>query len=197
MPQSTSPTQRPFRFWLRLTASVHSRLCVPRRPPARSLTAGPSPMRRPRYCRGNHSPRCQISFSCFRFSFFPPGWLIFLFQYTIPCAEKQNPAFFMVFLSFTHEKQHFMQFCLLDSPQKCYNCINRTSIFFQHPKEVFVCSLIVSLRCVFWVAPSIRGGGIEFTPSGLSAGSGVYSDRRNAHHPCRPGLCKDMAHRGW
>ena len=66
----------------------------------------------------------------------------------------------MVFLSFTHEKQHFMQFCLLDSPQKCYNCINRTSIFFQHPKEVFVCSLIGSLRCVFWVAPSIRGGGI-------------------------------------
>ena len=52
-----------------------------------------------------------------------------------------------------------MQFCLLDSPQKCYNCINRTSIFFQHPKEVFVCSLIVSLRCVFWVAPSILGGG--------------------------------------
>ena len=55
-----------------------------------------------------------------------------------------------------------MQFCLLDSPQKCYNCINRTSIFFQHPKEVFVCCLIVSLRCVFWVAPSIRwGGGID------------------------------------
>ena len=53
-----------------------------------------------------------------------------------------------------------MQFCLLDSPQKCYNCINRTSIFFQHPKEVFVCCLIVSLRCVFWVAPSIRWGGI-------------------------------------
>ena len=118
-------------------------------------------MRRPRYCRGNHSPRCQISFSCFRFSFFPPGWLIFLFQYTIPCAEKQNPAFFIVFLSFTHEKQHFMQFCLLDSPQKCYNCINRTSIFFQHPKEVFVCCLIVSLRCVFWVTPYIRGGGID------------------------------------
>ena len=54
-----------------------------------------------------------------------------------------------------------MQFCLLDSPQKCYNCINRTSVFFQHPKEVFVCCLIVSLRCVFWVAPSIRGGGID------------------------------------
>ena len=54
-----------------------------------------------------------------------------------------------------------MQFCLLDSPQKCYNCINRTSIFFQHPKEVFVCCLIVSLRCVFWVAPFIRGWGID------------------------------------
>ena len=54
-----------------------------------------------------------------------------------------------------------MQFCLLDSPQKCYNCINRTSIFFQHPKEVFVCCLIVSLRCVFWDAPSIRGWGID------------------------------------
>ena len=54
-----------------------------------------------------------------------------------------------------------MQFCLLDSPQKCYNCINRTSIFFQHPKEVFVCCLIVSLRCVFWVAPSIQRGGIN------------------------------------
>ena len=67
----------------------------------------------------------------------------------------------MVFLSFTHEKQHFMQFCLLDSPQKCYNCINRTSIFFQHPKEVFVCSLLVSLRCVFWVAPLHTGGGID------------------------------------
>ena len=54
-----------------------------------------------------------------------------------------------------------MQFCLLDSPQKCYNCINRTSIFFQHPKEVFVCCLIVSLRWVFWVAPYIRGWGID------------------------------------
>ena len=84
--------------------------------------------------------------------------------------------------------------CLL--PQKCYNCINRTSIFFQHPKEVFVCCLIVSLRCVFWVGPSIRGGYL-FTPSGLSAGSSVYPDRRNAHHPCRPGLCRDMGHRKW
>ena len=35
------------------------------------------------------------------------------------------------------------------------------TISFHHPKEVFVCSLIVSLRCVFWVAPSIRGGGID------------------------------------
>ena len=35
------------------------------------------------------------------------------------------------------------------------------TISFHHSKEVFVCSLIVSLRCVFWVAPSIRGGGID------------------------------------
>ena len=34
------------------------------------------------------------------------------------------------------------------------------TISFHRSKEVFVCSLIVSLRCVFWVAPSIRGGGI-------------------------------------
>ena len=33
------------------------------------------------------------------------------------------------------------------------------SIFFQHPKEVFVCSLIVNLPCVFWVGLLIRGGG--------------------------------------
>ena len=42
--------------------------------------------------------------------------------------------------------------------------------------------------------PLHTGGGYRFTPSGLSAGSGVYSDRRNAHHPCRPGLCKDMVY---
>ena len=35
------------------------------------------------------------------------------------------------------------------------------TISFHRSKEVFVCCLIVSLRCVFWVAPSIRGGGID------------------------------------
>ena len=35
------------------------------------------------------------------------------------------------------------------------------TISFHHSKEVFVCSLIVSLRCVFWVGLSIRGGGID------------------------------------
>ena len=35
------------------------------------------------------------------------------------------------------------------------------TISFHHSKEVFVRSLIVSLRCVFWVAPSIGGGGID------------------------------------
>ena len=33
------------------------------------------------------------------------------------------------------------------------------TIYFHHSKEVFVCCLIVSLRCVFWVGLSIRGGG--------------------------------------
>ena len=33
------------------------------------------------------------------------------------------------------------------------------TICFHHSKEVFVCCLIVSLRCVFWVGLSIRGGG--------------------------------------
>ena len=35
------------------------------------------------------------------------------------------------------------------------------TISFHHSKEVFVCCLIVSLRCVFWAAPSIRGEGID------------------------------------
>ena len=35
------------------------------------------------------------------------------------------------------------------------------TISFHRSKEVFVCSLIVSLRCVFWVGPSIRGWGID------------------------------------
>ena len=39
--------------------------------------------------------------------------------------------------------------------------------------------------------------GVTIHPSGLSAGSSVYPDRRNAHHPYRPGLCRDMVHRRW
>ena len=35
------------------------------------------------------------------------------------------------------------------------------TISFHRSKEVFVCCLIVSLRCVFWVTPYIRGGGID------------------------------------
>lgn len=40
-------------------------------------------------------------------------------------------------------------------------------------------------------------GGYRFAPSGLSAGSSLYPDRRNAHHPYRPGFCRDMVHRKW
>ena len=43
----------------------------------------------------------------------------------------------------------------------------------------------------------LGGGGYRFAPSGLSAGSSVYPDRRNAHHLYRPGFCKDMVHREW
>ena len=35
------------------------------------------------------------------------------------------------------------------------------TISFHHSKEVFVCCLIVSLRCVFWVGLSIQRGGID------------------------------------
>ena len=45
--------------------------------------------------------------------------------------------------------------------------------------------------------PLHTGGGYQFAPSGLSAGSSVYPDRCNAHHLYRPGLCKDMVHRRW
>ena len=45
--------------------------------------------------------------------------------------------------------------------------------------------------------PPPYGGGYRFAPSGLSAGSSVYPDRRNAHHLYRPGFCKDMVHREW
>ena len=38
------------------------------------------------------------------------------------------------------------------------------AISFHHSKEVFVCYLIVSLRCVFWVGLSIRGGGGNDSP---------------------------------
>ncbi len=62
------------------------------------------------------------------------------------------------------------------------------TIYFHHSKEVFVCCLIVSLRCVFWVGLSIRGAAIP--PSGLSAGSGAYPDCRHAHHLDRPGFCR-------
>ena len=45
--------------------------------------------------------------------------------------------------------------------------------------------------------PPHTGGGYRFAPSGLSAGSSLYPDRRNAHHPYRPGFCRDMVHRKW
>ena len=60
-------------------------------------------------------------------------------------------------------------------PQKFYNCINRKSIFFQHSKEVFVCSLIVNLPCVFWVGLLIRGGNNSPRPASQRAAALVLT----------------------
>ena len=69
------------------------------------------------------------------------------------------------FSPFTQERGRFAQVLLIFSPQMWYIQSNLIfyglTISFHRSKEVFVCYLIVSLRCVFWVAPSIRGGGID------------------------------------
>ena len=124
-----------------------------------------------------------------------------------PALPKGEPKGILPdgFSPFTQETGRFAQVLLIFSPQMWYIQSNLIfyglTISFHRSKEVFVCCLIVSLRCVFWAAPSIRGGGggggYRFTPSGLSAGSSACPDRRNAHHPCRPGFCRYMAHRGW
>ena len=49
------------------------------------------------------------------------------------------------------------------------------SIFFQHPKEVFVCSLIVNLPCVFWVGLLIRGGNNSPRPASQRAAALVLT----------------------
>ena len=71
----------------------------------------------------------------------------------------------MVFLSFTQETGRFAQVLLIFPPQMWYIQDNQTfpvfTTYFHHSKEVFVCCLIVSLPCVFWVALFIQGGGID------------------------------------
>ncbi len=63
---------------------------------------------------------------------------------------------------FTQETGRFAQVFLIFPPQMWYIQDNQMfpvfTIYFHHSKEVFVCCLIVSLRCVFWVGLSIRGG---------------------------------------
>ena len=48
------------------------------------------------------------------------------------------------------------------------------TISFHHSKEVFVCCLIVSLRCVFWVGLSIRGGGGNDSPRPASQRAAAF-----------------------
>ena len=74
-------------------------------------------------------------------------------------CRKAKPGVFHSFFVIHARKAAFHADLLAYLPQKFYNCINRKSIFFQHSKEVFVCSLIVNLPCVFWVGLLIRGGG--------------------------------------
>ena len=49
------------------------------------------------------------------------------------------------------------------------------TISFHHSKEVFVCCLIVSLRCVFWVGLSIRGGNDSSRPASQRAAALVLT----------------------
>ena len=49
------------------------------------------------------------------------------------------------------------------------------TISFHHSKEVFVCCLIVSLRCVFWVGLSIRGGSDSPRPASQRAAAFVLT----------------------
>ena len=69
------------------------------------------------------------------------------------------------FSPFTQERGRFAQVLLIFSPQMWYIQSNLIfyglTISFHRSKEVFVCCLIVSLRCVFWVGLFIRVGGID------------------------------------
>ena len=49
------------------------------------------------------------------------------------------------------------------------------TIYFHHSKEVFVCCLIVSLRCVFWAGLSIRGGNDSPRPASQRAAALVLT----------------------
>ena len=49
------------------------------------------------------------------------------------------------------------------------------TICFHHSKEVFVCCLIVSLRCVFWVGLSIRGGNDSPRPASQRAAAFILT----------------------
>ena len=64
-------------------------------------------------------------------------------------------------------------------PQLWYIQDNQTSpVFttdFQHSKEVFVCSLIVNLRCAFWVGLLIRGGNNSPRPASQRAAALVLT----------------------
>ena len=67
----------------------------------------------------------------------------------------------MVFFVIHARKAAFHADLLAYFPRNAIIASIECPYFFQHPKEVFVCSLIVNLPCVFWVGLLIQGGGIN------------------------------------
>jgi hypothetical protein len=101
----------------------------------------------------------------FPFLLFPAGSADFSFSVYHALCRKAKPGVFHGFFVI-HAGNRAIRAGFIDFfPQMRYIQSNPIfygfTISFHHSKEVFVCSLIVSLRCVFWVALSIRVGGID------------------------------------
>ena len=83
------------------------------------------------------------------------------------------------FSPFTQETGRFAQVLLIFFPQMWYIQSNLIfyglTISFHRSKEVFVCSLIVNLPCVFWVGLLIRGGNDSPRPASQRAAALVLT----------------------
>lgn len=62
---------------------------------------------------------------------------------SIPClVQKSKTRRFSWFFRHSRTKTSISRRFACLPPQKCYNCINRKSIFSQHPKEVFLYAVL-------------------------------------------------------